>query len=300
MASSLHADCRRTASRLLLCGILCAMRFRFDMYLAGDTPVSRCDPRVKIVLLAAFSIAVLVVRTWWGLALLGCILVAVLAAARIPLARTNRSLAFVYVLAAFSFVFNVIAHPDAAGALAGANVAVRMVVLVAGSFAVCFSTPATKLVDALRSLMSPLRVLRVPVDDIAVTLSMALRFVPVIGEELVRVRTAQVVRGAALPAGANSVISEPLKASEAILMSPAGSNTACKVTLSPKAFDPIAMIPSGRITISAAPPWKASSSILFMALGRRNLLVRVLSMASHVNLPPQFGVPVVIQLSAML
>ena len=134
--------------------------------------------------------------------MLGCILVAVLAAARIPLARINRSLAFVYVLAAFSFVFNVIAHPDAAGALAGTNVAIRMVVLVAGSFAVCFSTPATKLVDALRSLMSPLRVLRVPVDDIAVTLSMALRFVPVIGEELVRVRTAQVVRGAALPAGA--------------------------------------------------------------------------------------------------
>ena len=178
------------------------MRFRFDMYLAGETPVSRCDPRVKIALLAVFSIAVLVVRSWWGLALLACILVGVLALARIPLGKINRALAFVYAIAAISFAFNVIAQPNAAGVLSGLNVAIRMVVLVAGSFAVCFTTPATQLVDALRSIMCPLRILHAPTDDIAVTLSLALRFVPVIGEELQRVRTAQIVRGAGLHTGA--------------------------------------------------------------------------------------------------
>ena len=155
------------------CGILDAMRFGFDMHIAGETPVSRCDPRVKILLLIVFSVAVLVVRSWWGIGALACVLVLVLALARIPVRRICGALVPIYVIAAISFAFNVIAHPDAAGLLAGLFVAVRMIVLVAGSFAVCFTATATQLVDALRSLLRPLRALRAPIDDFALTLSLA-------------------------------------------------------------------------------------------------------------------------------
>ena len=164
------------------------------MHIAGDTPISRCDPRVKIVLLMAFSVAVLVVRSWWGIGALACMLAFVLALAQIPARRIGSALIPVYVIAAVSLAFNVIADPDAMGLATGLFVALRMIVLVAGSFAVCFTTTATQLVDALRSLMKPLRAVRVPVDDIAFALTLAVRFVPVIGEEVMRIRSAQAAR----------------------------------------------------------------------------------------------------------
>ena len=71
-----------------------------------------------------------------------------------------------------------------------------MIALVAASFIVCLTTTSTELLSAFARLIRPLRRLRVPVDDIALTLSLAIRFIPVIAEEFNQVRTAQIARGA--------------------------------------------------------------------------------------------------------
>ena len=119
-----------------------------------------------------------------------------LAVAKLPLSRINGALVPVYVLAAFSLLFNVVYAPNADGLLTGLFVAVRMVALIAASIVVCFTSTSSELLQAFRWIIAPLRRLRVPVDDIAFTLALSVRFIPVIEDEFVRIRMAQKARGA--------------------------------------------------------------------------------------------------------
>lgn len=175
------------------------MRFQALTYVAADTPLHRLDARVKIPLLLAFSIAIFFVKTWWGMGAFVLAVVLALAVGRIPPGQVNRMLAPVYVLAAFSVLFNVVASPNLAGFVAGLFLGVRMVVLVAASFVACLTTTSSALLRAFKWFIGPLRRLRVPVDDIALTLALSLRFIPVIEREFEIVRAAQKSRGAELP-----------------------------------------------------------------------------------------------------
>lgn len=200
---------------------------------AGDTIVHRADACVKIVLLVAYTAALFAVTRWGGLAAGAVALCAVVAAGRLPLGRMLGSLKPLYAILAITLLFGgLTAGAEEAGAWAGAfglqggfcsdapsillvgelrfspagfkaalfNVA-RIVLLVLASLVVSLSTSAEALMDALRSLLEPLRRLRFPVDDAATALSLAVRFVPVLGEELARVRDAQRSRGARFDAG---------------------------------------------------------------------------------------------------
>lgn len=162
-----------------------------SIYVPGASAVHRCDARAKIVLLLAFSIGIFFVDTWWGTALFAAAAILCLAVARIPLVRLALPLIPVAVLAIVSLAVNSAAGTPAAGALAAA----RMVLLGLASFAVCFTTTASELLAAFRALLAPLRAVHAPVDDIAVTLALAVRFIPVIAAELQAIRRAQIARG---------------------------------------------------------------------------------------------------------
>ena len=167
-------------------------------YAAGDTPVHRCDARVKILALLAVSIGIVVAGSWPVLIGLAIAVAIVLVIARMPVSRLSRMLIPVYVMAGFSVLFNVIASPDVQGLSAGLFFAVRMVVLVAASFVVCLTSTSSELLEAFRWFISPLRALRVPVDDIAFTLALSVKFIPQIEREFMMIRAAQVSRGADL------------------------------------------------------------------------------------------------------
>ena len=156
----------------------------------------RMDARAKILVLLAFSIGIFFLRTGVGLALCAVIIVLAVIVARIPASLFLRLGIPIYVLAAFSLAFNVLANPSLAGFATGAFFAVRMVLLVMGSFVVCLTTTTDELLDAFARLISPLRALGVPVDDIALTLALSIRFIPVIQEEFLQIRIAQRARGA--------------------------------------------------------------------------------------------------------
>ena len=167
-----------------------------SIYVAGASPVHTCDARVKIAYMWAFSIAVLCTGTWWGIGLLGALVVVCIAVAQLPVGHLNRLMIGVYVLAAVTTLFVLLSNPTTEGLLSGLHVGVRMVLLVAGSLVVCFTTTSRELLAAFRSLLEPLRAVRAPVDDIAFTLALSVRFIPQIGAELDRIRTAQIARGA--------------------------------------------------------------------------------------------------------
>ncbi|RDB64689.1 energy-coupling factor transporter transmembrane protein EcfT [Gordonibacter sp. 28C] len=212
------------------------MRIDVSSYIPGSSPVHACDARVKIVLLAAYSVALFLVDTWTGLALCALLFVAVAASSGVPVRRFFALLVPVYVIAGFAVLFNGFAFDvsqavpgtvptvlggASAGMLAssppvaligsfgfvpagfarGCFFAARIVLLVVASLVVTYTTTSTALTDALADFLRPLRRLRVPVDDIAMVFSLALRFIPVTAEEFGRVHDAQQARGAAFAEG---------------------------------------------------------------------------------------------------
>lgn len=123
----------------------------------------------------------------------GCAAGRVASVGDVPVARLLREGAFAYLLVGFLLVYNV----AASGWLAGIAVALRLLLLVWASLLLtALSTPA-ELSEALRRLLSPLGCLGLPVRDFTMSLSIALRFMPLLSEELRAVRAPQASRGAA-------------------------------------------------------------------------------------------------------
>lgn len=207
--------------------ILGCMQLNVTTYYLADSAVHACDARVKIVLLAAYSITLFLVETWVGLGILAASLFAALALSRVP-ARCFTSLMLpVYVIMAFTMLFNGFSADVAqasvaasglgnvsagflasvppvpllgsfglvpAGFARGCFYAARIALLVIASLLVSFTTTSNDMTAALNSFLRPLRVLHAPVDDIAAVLSIALRFIPVLADELQRVHAAQWAR----------------------------------------------------------------------------------------------------------
>lgn len=212
------------------------MNINISTYLPGTSPVHDCDARVKILLLIAYSITLFLVQQWWALAACASAFAALVLVAGISPARLLAVSAPLLVIALFALVFNAFsvdavqaagAVPPgglgsvSAGVLEGAPpllfagtfgfvpagfargcfYAIRIVLLVAASLVVSFTTTSTQLTQAFSSFLRPLRRLRVPVDDIASVLSIALRFIPLVAEEIMRIRDAQWSRGASFGEG---------------------------------------------------------------------------------------------------
>lgn len=151
------------------------------------------DARVKIALMLAYSVALFCAKGLAGLGVAAALLAAVALLESVSLVRLLREGAFAYLIVGFLLVYNIVAF----GWLAGVAVAARLVLLVwASLLLMALSTPA-ELSEGLRRLFSPLGRLGLPVRDFATSLSIALRFMPLLSEELRAVRAAQASRGAA-------------------------------------------------------------------------------------------------------
>lgn len=192
------------------------MQLSISTYIPGASPIHRLDARVKIVLLAVYSVMLFFVDTWVGMAVSAALFVVVLGVSRIAPSRVAGLVVPVYVLVGLAVVFNsfVFADPASpagsqpgvfplagtfcftvAGFTRGCFFAIRILLLVFASLVVTFTTSSTELTRAFARFLGPLRGLRVPVDDIATVLSVALRFIPVTAEEFCRVHDAQWSRG---------------------------------------------------------------------------------------------------------
>ncbi len=202
------------------------------IYIPGSTPIHRADGWVKLLLLLVFSVCVFFVDTWRGLGIYALVLVCAVGAARLPWGKLAKLslpllvvLAFIWVFNAFALDVGNIASSGMGGVSAGFAqgwqpvalvgsfgfvpegcmfalfYAVRILLILLASFVVSFTTTAEDLMRAFAQLIAPLRRLRVPVDDIATMLSIAVRFIPLTAVELAGVRNAQASRGAAFEAG---------------------------------------------------------------------------------------------------
>ena len=170
------------------------MQLRINTYIDGGSFVHTCDARVKVLLLCAYTATVFWVETWAGQFLLVLLCLALTLSARVPLGRMLAMGIPVYMMAALTVLFASI--NGQVGFALGCFYGVRMILLVLGSF-----TTSTALTDALRSFVSPLRPLHVPADDIAMVFSMAIRFIPLMAQEICAIHDAQFSRGASFHRG---------------------------------------------------------------------------------------------------
>ncbi len=165
---------------------------------------------MKIALLGVYSLVLIFLDSWLALAVAAALLVVAWALSHIPLTGALKFAIPVYVIVGISILVNSFVFDGGftftlAGFLRGLFFAVRILLLVFAVFLVCFSTTATDVMRALTSFFSPLRALRVPVDDIVMVLSLTLRFMPLVAEEFIQVRDAQWARGAPFSEGSFGV-----------------------------------------------------------------------------------------------
>ncbi|MEE0704825.1 MAG: energy-coupling factor transporter transmembrane component T [Adlercreutzia sp.] len=166
---------------------------------------------MKLGWLLAYSLALFVAQSALALGALGLLLAGAIAVTRVSAVRIACDAVFVYPLALVIFCCN--------GAFQGWGsaglVTARIILLAFASILLMRTTSSVELTMALRQLLTPLGRLGLPAHDFASALSLALRFIPLMTEELVLVRAAQQSRGASFDAGAPLV---RLRAAAALMM----------------------------------------------------------------------------------
>lgn len=170
-------------------------------FVPGNTAIHRLDARAKVLCLVMASMTSFAATSPVGLAVVAAGLVAALVASRTSPLRVLLALRPALVVLGFSLLANTVVLVGQPGVsvdgLLRATRAIVRIVLVVG-FALVFSatTMPPAIADALASLLRPLARLGVPVGDISTMASVALRFIPLTAEEVLRIRDAQRARGA--------------------------------------------------------------------------------------------------------
>ena len=185
----------------------------FGSYIPKKSPIHGLDARVKLVCLAAVSVAALATNNAVALAAIALATLACGHVAGVPArayARAAKPAAFLLV---FGLLMNMLVPASSAdvalgpiglsvaGFVRGLWVVARMLTVIAASLVFCASTTSTEIAEGLASLLSPLGRLGLPVGDVSMTISLVLRFVPMAAEELGRIHEAQLARGTRLAEG---------------------------------------------------------------------------------------------------
>jgi energy-coupling factor transport system permease protein len=186
----------------------------FGQFVPGDSPMHRLDARAKLGLTFAYTILLFSARGWLAMGLAAVVGLGAVAISRVPWRLVARGLAPIVWLLVFTLAVNsLLWRPAAAlvmlgpvgisgpGLTRGLFFTARIVLLVLGTSLVTLTTSPVALTDALSRLMRPLRFVRVPVDDVAMMFSIALRFIPTTAEEAEKIVVAQTARGAVFDEG---------------------------------------------------------------------------------------------------
>ncbi len=183
-------------------------------YFPGSSLMHRLDPRVKLLLTIAIIVLIFFVHTYWGyLAVLAMLMLAV-ACSRISVKFVLKGIKPMWFVILLTFVMNIFFLTGEKvlwqwgavkiyqeGIEKAIELAIRLILLVMCSTILTLTTSPKEITDALESLLRPLKVIRFPVHEMALMMSIALRFIPTLMEETDRIMKAQTARGASFDSG---------------------------------------------------------------------------------------------------
>lgn len=182
-------------------------------YVKGDSILHRLDPRTKIFGMLAIMVALFFVNNWIGLVYAAVVVFAVLFASQVPLKfyiRGVKPLRWILLFTAAIQIFLTpgeiiwqwgILHITAEGVQLAIFMCVRLVLLVMTTSVLTLTTTPIVLTDAVENLLSPFKRIGVPAHELAMMMTIALRFIPLLADETEKIMAAQKARGAAFDEG---------------------------------------------------------------------------------------------------
>lgn len=182
-------------------------------YFPGDSLLHRLDPRTKILTVIALSVAIFLPAKWPGFALVTALVLTGVALARVPVLFILRGLRPIMIFLAITVVFNAFLTPGEPvltlgtwhitreGLVLSAVAAVRLILLVVVASLLTLTTSPIRLTDGFERLLRPFSPLGVPAHELALMMTIALRFIPTLADEADRIMRAQAARGADFQSG---------------------------------------------------------------------------------------------------
>ena len=182
-------------------------------YYPADSVLHRLDPRVKFVSTLVYIVSLFVFSSWLGYVVAGLCLAATIVLSKVPFKFMVKGLKPVMILLCLTMFFNLIFTPGEEifhfwiititmeGVKMAIRMGIRLVFLIIGASLMTLTTTPNQLTDGLERLMRPLNKIHVPVHDIAMMMSIALRFIPILLEETDKIMKAQTARGADFESG---------------------------------------------------------------------------------------------------
>ena len=187
----------------------------FGQYYPVKSFAHRADPRIKLLALIAYIVALFLAKNFYGMLLCVIVLTAAIIASRVPFFRILRSIKAILFLLVFTAVLNLFFHGGEhvllpiggivkitlEGVIFTIFFVLRLFFLVMGSALLTLTTTPVELTDGIENLLTPLKWVRFPVHELALIMSIALRFIPTLIDETNRIISAQKARGADFESG---------------------------------------------------------------------------------------------------
>ena len=182
-------------------------------YYQTDSVIHKLDPRVKLVATLCFIVSLFVVKSWVGYAAAAVFLVVMIRLSHVPFRYMVKGMKAIVFILLFTVVFNLFLTPGETlvsvwklritkeGLRLAVMMAVRLSFLIVGSSVMTLTTTPNSLTDGMEKLLKPLKIFKVPVHEVAMMISIALRFIPILLEETDKIMKAQIARGADFESG---------------------------------------------------------------------------------------------------
>lgn len=183
-------------------------------YFPGESPIHKLDPRVKIVLTFTFIILIFFVQTYWAYVGILAYIGAITLLSRIPVRYLLRGLKPLLFIIVITFVINMFFTTGERvilkwrfivltweGIHQAVFMALRLIFLVVGTSLLTLTTSPIALTDGIEQLLNPLKAIKFPAHELAMMMTIALRFIPTLLEETDKIMKAQMARGADFESG---------------------------------------------------------------------------------------------------
>lgn len=186
----------------------------FGQYYPANSFIHKMDSRIKILLAILFIVGIFFVKSFVGFAFVGVILVVIILISRVRIRSVLKSLKAIWILVLITSILNILFYREGTalvnwwiikitdkGLIFSAMLALRLIFLVTGTSLLTLTTTPVALTDGIESLLSPLKLIKFPVHELALIMSITLRFIPTLAEETDRIMSAQKARGADFESG---------------------------------------------------------------------------------------------------
>lgn len=181
-------------------------------YYPAESPLHRLDPRTKFIGTIVFIVSLFLVHNY-GYLICTAFLVTMIIISRVPFKFMVKGLKAIIVILILTMALNLFLTPGEVlcswwiftitkeGLRSAILMGIRLIYLILGASLLTLTTTPNKITDGLESLLGPLKKIKVPVHEIAMMMSIALRFIPILLEETDKIMKAQTARGADFETG---------------------------------------------------------------------------------------------------